>query len=189
MVDLDTRTRLLDTAQDLIQRRGLNAMSFADLSEAVGIRKASVHHHFASKSEMVHALLDRYLSQFGDAVDAILNARVSSKTKLRRYFALFQQTLESGQQDKGCLCGMLLAELDSLDDDGKARVRRFLDENTRCLRSILQEGADDGTFHAGPGTADLILATLEGGLLIARCQGGPKRFAATLNRMLSLLTP
>ena len=58
------RERLLDVAQDLVQRRGLNAMSFQDLSNSVGIRKASVHHHFANKSDMVSALLARYREHF-----------------------------------------------------------------------------------------------------------------------------
>ena len=53
----DTRTRTLNAAQDLVQRRGLNAMTMQDLSNAVGIRKASVHHHFATKAEIVGACL------------------------------------------------------------------------------------------------------------------------------------
>ena len=41
----DTRTKILDVAEDLVRRVGLNAMSYKHISEAVGIRKASVHHH------------------------------------------------------------------------------------------------------------------------------------------------
>ena len=68
----DTRARILDVAQDLIQRRGLNAMSFQDLSDAVGIRKPSVHHHFATKAEMVRALLERYQLEFAEIVRKVL---------------------------------------------------------------------------------------------------------------------
>ncbi|WP_257998927.1 TetR/AcrR family transcriptional regulator [Fischerella thermalis] len=50
MNSTDTRTQILDTAQDLIQRVGVNAMSYQDISEAVGIRKASIHYHFPSKA-------------------------------------------------------------------------------------------------------------------------------------------
>ena len=102
----DTRTRILDAAQEMIQRHGLNAMSFKDLSEAVGIRKPSVHHHFATKADMVNALLDRFQSQFRQAVDAIVGSRVTGKTKLKRYCELFLATIQQGQNDKSCLCGM-----------------------------------------------------------------------------------
>ena len=53
----DTKGKILDVAQDLIQRFGLNAMSFQHLSDAVGIKKSSVHHHFPSKDLMVNACL------------------------------------------------------------------------------------------------------------------------------------
>ena len=96
----DTRTRILDVAQDLIQRKGLNAMSFQDLSDAVGIRKPSVHHHFSTKAEMVRALLDRYQIEFQKIVRKLLESKASGKTKLNRYCGLFLQTLKDGDQDK-----------------------------------------------------------------------------------------
>src|SRR5689334_9607965 len=46
MARKDTKTAIMDAAQELIQRGGANAMSYQDISEAVGIRKASIHHHF-----------------------------------------------------------------------------------------------------------------------------------------------
>ncbi|MEM1228760.1 MAG: helix-turn-helix domain-containing protein [Planctomycetota bacterium] len=186
-----TKERLLDVAQDLIQRRGLNAMSFQDLSDSVGIRKASVHHHFAGKAEMVDALLARYLEQFGGLLDEILASRANGRTKLKRYCDLFVQTLDSSDNDKGCLCGMLMAELLSLNDAGRAKVRQFLGSNCEVVQRILSQGAEDGSLKSIPSTkatAMMILATLEGGLLIARSDGGPKQLSDIATRLVQLLT-
>lgn len=191
MTTTDTRERLLDVAQDLIQRRGLNAMSFQDLSDSVGIRKASVHHHFASKAEMVDALLERYLSAFRAILDEIVASRASGKTKLRRYCGLFVDTLASEGNNKGCLCGMLLAELASLDETGRQKVKQFLEANSSALESILSAGAEDGTLKLqGPNatTARMVLATLEGGLLVARCDGGPKHLSDIATQLTQLLS-
>ncbi|MDB4614546.1 TetR/AcrR family transcriptional regulator [bacterium] len=193
MVDTtrNTKDRLLDAAQVLIQTRGVNAMSFQDLSDAVGIRKASVHHHFASKAEMVCVLTQRYLSEFDGVLNQILRSRVSGKTKLKRYCNLFVETLKDGQQDKGCLCGMLIAEMHSLDDEGLQLVQQFVKSNLDFLQSILTEGVSDGSIlkqASNKGTAHLVLSTLEGGLLIARCGGGPKQLADTTSRLLSFLS-
>jgi hypothetical protein len=49
MPEKDTRTAIMDAAQDLIQRMGANAMSYQHISDAVGIRKASIHYHFAAE--------------------------------------------------------------------------------------------------------------------------------------------
>ncbi|MBC7941403.1 MAG: helix-turn-helix transcriptional regulator, partial [Chitinophagaceae bacterium] len=60
----DTRERILATAQMLAQQRGFNAFSYADIAAAVGVRKASIHHHFASKGDLELALVQRYRQQF-----------------------------------------------------------------------------------------------------------------------------
>ncbi len=183
----DTRTRILDVAQDLIQRHGLNAMSFKDLSDAVGIRKASVHHHFATKAEMVRALLERYQVEFQQIVRKVLDSKVSGKTKLKRYCGLFLQTLEEGDQDKSCLCGMLVAELYSLDEPEAALVRKFFRSNIDSIQAILDEGAQDGSLSPGS-SPDIVLAALEGGLLTARCDGGPERFSTIIRQLIKMLS-
>ena len=45
----NTKEAILDVAQDLMQRRGFNAVSYHDVCEVVGILKASMFHHFLSK--------------------------------------------------------------------------------------------------------------------------------------------
>ena len=182
----DTRTRILDVAQDLIQRRGLNAMSFQDLSDAVGIRKASVHHHFASKADMVRALLERYQIEFQEVVRKILQSKASGKTKLKRYCGLFLQTLEDGSHDKSCLCGMLVAEMHSLEEPEAILVRDFFRGNIDAIQTMLDEGAEDGSLLPG-GSPDVVLATLEGGLLMTRCDGGPKKLSTMIGQLIRML--
>jgi TetR/AcrR family transcriptional repressor of nem operon len=187
---VDTKTRILDTAQELIQRRGLNAMSFQDLSDAVGIRKASVHHHFATKNDMVASLLIRYLENFDSAVDRVMSSRVSGLNKLECYCNLFLETLQSGGQDKGCLCGMLMVEMASLDAPSMVLVRQFVRSNGRRIEAMVKEGVEDGSIAirgSVSGTARLLLAALEGSLLVARCEGGPRQLAENIAQLLTLL--
>jgi TetR/AcrR family transcriptional regulator, transcriptional repressor for nem operon len=189
-VQADTRTRILDTAQELIQRRGLNAMSFQDLSDEVGIRKASVHHHFPTKNDMVASLLVRYLENFDSAVDRVMSSKGTGLNKLDRYCSLFLETLQSGEQDKGCLCGMLMVEMASLDDKSLALVRQFARGNSRRIEAMILEGVDDGSISirgSVSSTARLVLAALEGSLLVARCEGGAKQLADNIQQLLILL--
>lgn len=188
----DIRERLLDVAQDLVQRRGINGMSFQDLSDAVGIRKASVHHHFPSKTTMVSALLQRYRLEFRREVELILRSRKSAASKLKAYFGLFASTLKQTGQDKGCLCGMLAAELLSLEAENVEQVRGFFRENHRFIEQILNEGRSDGSL-AFPGEtaamARLVFSTLEGALLVARCEGGARSMETMLESLLVLMVP
>ncbi|WP_448572370.1 TetR/AcrR family transcriptional regulator [Trichothermofontia sp.] len=190
MEQTDTKTLILDVAQDLIQRLGVNGMSYQDISARVGIRKASIHTHFPKKEDLLVALLDRYSDRFLRIVDGILMSSDSSEVKLRRYCGLFEATLSSGNQDKACLCAMFGAELQTLNDPSAERVRQFYQANRERLVTLLEAGRQDGSF-AFPGDvqamASLIFGALEGGMLVARVQGGAAQFHQDIEQLLHLI--
>ena len=186
----DTRTEILDAAQALIQRYGANAMSYQHISEAVGIRKASIHHHFPTKDALVEAVIQRYSTYFLGVVDSIVESGKDSVAKLRAYLGLFEGTLREGKQDKACLCGMLGAELATLGSPGVSGVRRFYRENEARLARILGEGREEGLFHfrGEPAlVAAVVFSLMEGGALVARADGGPRRFRALAEQTLKLV--
>jgi len=186
----DTKNNILDAAQEYVQRWGANAMSYQHISEAVGIRKASIHHHFSTKEKLLEALIDRYSDYFLGLVDAIVASPVEPKTKLRQYTALFEATLSQGKQDKACMCGMLGAELATLGSSAAEGLRRFYRENEKRLAKILDEGRQANKFHfegSSRVTAQLIFSLLEGGMLIARAEGGVRQFQDMTRQMLKLI--
>ena len=186
----DTKTAILDAAQELIQRRGVNAMSYHDISEAIGIRKASIHHHFPTKDALLDALIQRYTAYFLGLVDSIVKSKKNPAEQLLDYAGLFEATLSEGKQDKACLCGMLGAELSSLGSPAAAGVKRFYRENEARLVRILEEGKAQGQFHfkgEAKLVAAMIFSLLEGGALVARAEGGHKRLHAMVEQTLKLL--
>ena len=190
MPSKDTKTAILDAAQELIQRRGANAMSYQDVSEAVGIRKASIHHHFPTKDDLIVAVIERYAEYVFGLMDGIFSSKLDPAAKLRQYAALFEATLSDGKQDKACPFAVLGAELASLNSPAAARVRRFYDETEARLARVVEEGREQGRFHfkGDPRrVAAMFFALLEGAMLIARAEGGPKRLHATAEQALKLL--
>lgn len=180
------RETILDIAQELIQRRGINGMSYNDISKAVEIRKASIHHHFPSKEALINAVLIRYRAEFQESLTEILHASVKPKTKLQRFMSLFESTIAHGGNDKACLCGMLSAELLSLSEETAELVREFLNDCRDAIAQILKEGQEDDSFVICgniKNMSDLFLATLEGGLFMARVEGGPERFSKLLRQL------
>jgi TetR/AcrR family transcriptional repressor of nem operon len=190
MAAKDTKTAIMDTAQELIQRRGANAMSYQDISEAVGIRKASIHHHFPTKDDLIEAVIERYAEYAFGLMDGIFASKLDPAAKLRNYAALFEATLSDGKRDKVCPFAMLGAELATLNSPAAARVRRFYEENDARLARVLEEGREKGQFRfkGDPKrVAAMFFALLEGGMLIARAEGGPKRLHALAEQALKLL--
>ncbi len=190
MPSTDTKTAIMDAAQELIQRGGANAMSYQDISEAIGIRKASIHHHFPTKDSLIEAVIQRFAAYFLGLVDAIVGSKMDPATKLRRYAGLFEATLCEGKQDKACLCGMLGAELSSLGSPSAAGVRRFYRDNEARLARILEEGQEKGQFRFRGDVklvAGMLFSLLEGGALVVRVEGGHKRLHAMVEQALKLL--
>jgi TetR/AcrR family transcriptional repressor of nem operon len=190
MPSKDTKTAIMDTAQDLIKSGGANAMSYQDIRDAVGIRKASIHHHFPTKDDLIQAVIERYADYIFDLMDEIFASKLDPAAKLRKYAALFEATLSEGKCDKACLFAMLGAELSSLGSPSAAGVRRFYRENEVRLARVIEEGRDKGQFHFkgdARRVAAMFFALLEGGALIARAEGGPKRLHAMTEQALKLL--
>src|ERR1041385_6785950 len=144
MAAKDTKTAIMDAAQELIQRRGANAMSYQDISEAVGIRKASIHHHFPTKDDLIEAVIERYAEYAFGLMDGIFASKLDPAAKLRNYAGLFEATLSDGKRDKVCPFAMLGAELATLNSPAAARVRRFYEENDARLARVLEEGREQG---------------------------------------------
>ena len=48
----DTPQRILDVAERLVQTRGFNGFSYADIADALKVTKASLHYHFRGKADL-----------------------------------------------------------------------------------------------------------------------------------------
>jgi TetR/AcrR family transcriptional regulator, transcriptional repressor for nem operon len=173
-----TAERILDVAEALVQSRGFNGFSYADVAEALGISKAALHYHFPGKAELGEALIARYASRFGDALVAVDRDEPDGPAKLRAYARLYADVF---QDDRMCLCGMLAADYATLPDPMRERVVRFFDDNERWLARVLEAGRSDGTlrFHGSPrSVARTLVGGLEGAMLVARPYGDIRRFRA-----------
>ena len=78
----DTATRILDSAESLVQVRGFNGFSYADIAAELGITKAGLHYHFAGKAELGEALIRRYSERFAAALKKIDRSDADAPAKL-----------------------------------------------------------------------------------------------------------
>jgi TetR/AcrR family transcriptional regulator, transcriptional repressor for nem operon len=184
-----TAERVLDIAQDLIQTRGYNDFSFRDIAEVVGIKSASIHYHFASKTDLGIALVTRYRTAFAEELRGIDDCRATAPKRLKAFIALFRRTLAD---DRLCLCGMLGAERDSLPAEVNAEVRAFFALCEGWLTEVLKEGrcAGEVEFRGPPqAMADHLLALLEGAMVMARSLEDLERFDRATAAYLRILKP
>ena len=170
-----TSGRILDLAQNLIQTRGYSWFSYQDISTALGIRKASIHYHFASKAALGIAVLDRYVAHFGGELRKIAaDPKHTARKMLEFYFEPYLHFART--PDQVCLCGALAGEMLALPPEMRQGVDRFFRAHQKWLADILKRGAARGEFTlaAPPAkTARLFFGALQGALLVKRTTGDP----------------
>jgi TetR/AcrR family transcriptional regulator, transcriptional repressor for nem operon len=178
----DTKSRLLDAAAPLVQTRGYNGFSFHDLAETVGVRTASIHYHFPTKADLCQALVARYTRDFmaalGDPNEGTPDDR------LKQYVGLFRAALMEGRM---CLCGMIGAEVGGVPDDVGQSIRSFFSANEDWLASIYTRIG--WATNAAADRARLMLAALEGALMLARAKQDIATFDGVASLILSLGEP
>jgi TetR/AcrR family transcriptional repressor of nem operon len=182
---IHTSQQILDIAQRLVQTRGFNAFSYADIANELNVSKASLHYHFASKAKLGARLIERYEDGIERALEEIDLAGGGAAAKLRRYMDIYAKVLAD---ERMCLCGMLAAEFETLPKPMQTALDGFFALNERWLVSVFEEGRSDGTLNfKGPASeaAQYIIGALEGAMMMARSRGGMARFNAATRRLLS----
>ena len=170
----DTATELLNTAQRLVQERGYNAFSYKDLAEAVGIRTASIHYHFPSKTDLGVALMERYTNELNAGLAALDEGATSSQAKLEEFMGLYSETEASGAI---CLCGSLASDRQTLPEELQEAITVYLDRTEAWLSATLSNGAEQGEFRLPGDAADLaasLMSSLQGGLILSRARDGQR---------------
>jgi TetR/AcrR family transcriptional repressor of nem operon len=130
----DTAARILDIGERLVQVRGFNGFSYADVASELDMTKAALHYHFPGKAELGRALIERYTRRFLEAL-AEIDARIlDAPDKLSAYAGLYAGVLRGRRM---CLCGMLAAEYQTLPDPMRDAVIAFIDANEAWVQSVL----------------------------------------------------
>lgn len=183
-----TRVALLDLAQDLAQTRGFNAFSYQDLAAGIGIRTASIHHHFPTKADLGREVMARYRERFRGYLEAIEAQTPSGRRRLEEFAELFRITLRKG--NRLCLCGMLATEFATLPPAMQREVKQFYEETEAWLARVLDEGRAAKHFSYAGSSAPIArayFATLEGAMIAARTFDDESRLARAAQWFLSSL--
>jgi TetR/AcrR family transcriptional repressor of nem operon len=177
-----TSDKILDIAQSLIVAGGYNGFSYADISAAIGIRKASIHHHFPTKAELVSVLVDRYRTQAEAGLQSLREPAANPADQLQFYINYWHTCIRDASQPF-CVCAMLASEMQMLPEEVASRVRGHFQSLAGWLTSVLQAGVEQGLFRLDKRPeeqAQMLMASVHGAMLSARAFGDPGLFIAVV---------
>ena len=161
----NSREAILAAAKRTAQAHGYGGLNFRDLAAEVGIKAASIYHHFPSKADLGAAVARRYWEDSAAALEAMLAESPDPQQSLRRYPDTFRKALENN--NRMCMCSFMAAEYDDLPEPVKKEVQAFADVNVAWLSRALCAAAVVGVKESQL-RARAIFAAVAGAQLMAR---------------------
>lgn len=181
---------ILRCARSLLIAGGYNGFSYADIAKVVGIRNASIHHHFPSKSELVRTLVARYREEAEAGIAALEHQISEPADQLRAYIDYWEACIADASAPF-CVCALLASQIPVLPEEIVLEVRAHFRALSAWLASILERGAQQGGLHftgTAEAEAEAFMASVHGAMLSARAYGDPKMFGVITHPLLECLT-
>lgn len=157
--------KILAAATRIAQAHGYSGLNVRALADEVGIKAASLYHHFPSKADLAAAVAKRYWEDSATTLDTLAAETSDPVASLRKYPETFRKSLES--DNRMCLSSFMAAEYDDLPENVQGEVRAFADVNVAWLVRMLVSGGVASSTEAEP-RARAIFAAVAGAQLMAR---------------------
>jgi TetR/AcrR family transcriptional regulator, transcriptional repressor for nem operon len=186
----ETADRILETAKTLISDLGYSAFSYADVAEAVKIRKASIHHHFPTKTSLVVAVLKAHRERLLQGTQFLTQKIDDPLSRLRAYVQHWEGCIRDKSQPF-CIAALLAAELPSLPEEVRFEVQQHFLALSGWIRETLEEGIGKRTLklqETPEDEAQTFMATVHGAMLSARALGSCDVFQAVTTSALQRIS-
>lgn len=171
---------IVGCARALLTAGGYHSFSYADLAAQVNITKASIHHHFPSKAQLVRTVVIQHREQMMQGL-AMLESRVNDPLAALNAYADHWAECIRTSAPPICINAMLATEMPTIPEEVAVEVKAHFEALCNWLESLLKKGARHGQFLLAKDAATSarsLMATVHGAMLVARALGDPKAFHA-----------
>ena len=181
-----TRARIVEEAAALIHERGVAGTTLEDVKVAAEVSGSQMYHYFPDKNDLVQAVIDY---QADAAVSNQRHADLGSVEGVQAWRNMVIRAAERVQAKGGCPLGSLGGQLAESDPEARALMaagfERWTTEISEGLRSLQAAGQLPPALDPDD-LATTLLATLQGGLLLAQVQRSTRPFETAVDTLLAL---
>ncbi|MGW6024085.1 TetR/AcrR family transcriptional regulator [Streptomyces sp. NPDC055099] len=182
---MSTPERLIESTRELLWERGYVGTSPKAIQQHAGAGQGSMYHHFAGKPDLALAAIRRTAEEMRAAAEGVLSGTGSAYERIEAYLLRERDVL------RGCPIGRLTMDPDVIaSEELRAPVTETLDWLRGRIAGIVEEGKRNGEFMAtldAQAIAATVVATVQGGYVLARAAGSPAAFDTGVRGLLALL--
>ena len=166
------KNEILDVATAPVQTRGYSAFSYQDLSDRLGITKASIHHHFLSKEGLGLAVAEQYTADVKAALAEAWRTSDDPRVQLEGYVQFVLEIVKT--HDRICAAGSVQSEINVVPKAMGKSMCSLVQYVIDWISEVIKNGRDRGVMDF-PGTADnqaaLIFSAAQGAMQYGRANG------------------
>jgi AcrR family transcriptional regulator len=184
-----TRERILTIAADLIAENGVSGLRLDDVERAAGVGRSQLYHYFANRDDLVRSVVQTTIDAVLAAQEPLL-AGLDSIEGIDRWFDDIVENGVRGDGAGGCAIGSLARQLSEHDEVSRdafveafARWEAPLVEGLRRMQENGRLNADADVVEL----ADLTMAAIQGGILLAQVRRKPDQLRLALRGARSAL--
>ena len=169
------KDQILEVATELVQTRGYSAFSYQDLSDRLGITKASLHHHFPSKEGLGRAVAEKYNTDVKAALAEAQRRSDDPRVQLEGYVQFVLGIIKT--HDRICAAGSVQSEINVVPKAMGQSMCSLVQYVIGWISTVIKNGRDRGVMDF-PGTPDhqaaMIFAAAQGAMQYGRANGEKK---------------
>ena len=180
-----TRARIVEAAAALIHERGVASTTLEDVKVAAKVSGSQMYHYFPDKNELVQAVIDYQAETIVHHQGRLLKTANGVEAWRNFVISAAKRTKAKG----GCPLGSLAGQLAESDPEARALIAVGFDQWAAIIGDALKSLRADGNLPSDIDPDDLattLLATLQGGLLLAQVQRSTRPFETAVNTLLAL---
>ncbi len=181
-----TRARIVEEAAVLIHERGVAGTTLDDVKAAAEVSGSQMYHYFPDKNDLLQAVIDY---QADATVSNQRHADLGSAEGVQAWRDMVIYAAERVQAKGGCPLGSLGGQLAESDPEARSLIAAGFERWTTEISEGLRSLQASGQLPPGLDPDDLavtLLATLQGGLLLAQVQRSTRPFETAVDTLLAL---
>ena len=180
------RARIVEAAAALVHERGVAGAHLEHIRLAAGVSGSQLYHYFSDKNELLQAVIDYQ----ADTIVEHQRRALSADDGVAAWRSMVIAGARHDQARGGCPLGSLAGQLAESDPEARALIAAGFERWSTAIREGL------GVLHAAgklaPGIdpddlATTVLATVQGGTLLAQVQRSSRPFETAVNTLLALV--
>lgn len=178
-----TRDKIIDLAQEAIATRGYSAFSFRELAAELGIKSASIHYHFPTKTHLGVEVARAWRHKLEAALTVIAEQTADSRQALDKLIEIYRHEAKASQ--RMTVCTMLAAEMNNLPQAIRAEMGQFYALNLGWIKArLLDSGFAETEANE---KSRQVFALLQGALMGAKGQGDAGYFDVVTKAVTALV--